>query len=647
MISTQTRSARRGFSLIEVAIALVIFVIGALAIVRIFPGALSVIGNNGNQQIAMNLNREVSARLKTDGAVPGQTFNLAVKNDGTLSWTTSDNTNHTADYIAVTTAATATDIGKGGDIAASVLGIPRFNATLPTTEDINTQANNSALSRFRGIIGEQAKVLKIGNDYYAATQFPISIQETGGTQTPLAPTISQEYTVQNARIDGQGKVTFANATVITPDNKEYRLDDTSTEANTAGVSQRNTLSPNSMVYVSYRYHVAGGNVWSVKEEAVPVSTALTLTALTAQTTPIAVNPPATTRGAAVAYNSATPETTGTVAEAIDVRVKNYAGVGTFGTGAAVEQITNARCGLVKLPFAPTTSTVSVDYVADWSLLMQKATLLQTPEENRPERAGYFYREVSLGAPLIEDQAPVGVYSLLQDPNASQPLYLSQFGTSSATPDPTTGNSGLMTPTQDELRSGKLTFSLINPPSSGASEIEPKVRVAYRTRDNWVQQLSVAANAYKPFVANGAEPWRDYFLGDDNYLYFHAGEAGKTISISYITRKVVSVNGNDTIVDDPIVERPFVIDEQIIDTPTASPANVPANFATSGKVSRVKLTNANGGDLPNNATLPTTSSQSPNLLSIQGVKGNSVTLRTAYINGTKYAQTVLTSNRGTN
>ena len=36
MTSTQSRSAHRGFSLIEVAIALVIFVIGALAIIRIF-----------------------------------------------------------------------------------------------------------------------------------------------------------------------------------------------------------------------------------------------------------------------------------------------------------------------------------------------------------------------------------------------------------------------------------------------------------------------------------------------------------------------------------------------------------------------------------------------------------------------------------
>ena len=60
---------------------------------------------------------------------------------------------------------------------------------------------------------------------------------------------------------------------------------------------------------------------------------------------------------------------------------------------------------------------------------------------------------------------------------------------------------------------------------------PKARVAYKTRDSWAQQLSVAASAYKPYVTDNREPWRDYYLGDDNYIYFHASEAGKTVSIS--------------------------------------------------------------------------------------------------------------------
>ena len=74
MISTRTQT-RRGFSLIEVAIALVIFVIGALAIIRIFPGALSVINNNGDQLVATNLSRSKVVALQSDKAVPDASFN--------------------------------------------------------------------------------------------------------------------------------------------------------------------------------------------------------------------------------------------------------------------------------------------------------------------------------------------------------------------------------------------------------------------------------------------------------------------------------------------------------------------------------------------------------------------------------------------
>ena len=656
MISTQPRSARRGFSLIEVAIALVIFVIGALAIIKIFPGALKVIGNNGNQQIAMNLNRDVAARLKTDGSVPGQTFNIAVNDDGTLQWTTFGNTDHTADYINPS----KTKVTEKGDIPASVIGVPRFNATLPTTEDINTQSGQSALSRFRGIIGEQEPFFFITQTdgtkvYYSETQFPISLEKiNGGTKDLLLPpTISREYTVQNARIDKQGRLSFADATLIDAKGNVQSLTyiKSITDTNDPDYGKAD-LPAGSMLYVSYRYRNTAGNVWGVKEEAVPIATALTYP----YSTPITVNPPTTTRGTRSVYDSNNAATTGAVAEAIDVRVKQIIGVGAFGPAGSpafgdtnyptIEQVTQARCGLVRLPSA-VSAPVSIDYVADWSWLMQKALLSLTPDEERPVITGYSYRQIVLGAPLIEDQTPVGVYSVLQDPYAIQPLYLSRFGTDNPTPDPATGNSGLMTPTESELRSGKLTYSVVNTPTPPTSNKELKALVAYRTRDSWAQQLSVAANSYKPFVGNDAEPWRDYYLGDDNYLYFHAGEAGKTISISYITRKVVVINGNNVTVDDPIVDRPFVIDTQIIDTPTGSPANVLAAFTGAGKVSRVKLTDANGVDLPDNTTLPTNPTDAPNLLSLQGVSGKSVTVRTAYINGNKYAQTLLTSNRGTN
>ena len=644
MISTQPRSARRGFSLIEVAIALVIFVIGALAIIRIFPGALKVIGNNGNQQVATNLNRDVTARLKTDDSVPGQTFNIAINNDGSLHWTTEGNTNHTADYIAAATPPIANNIGNRGDIPASVIGVPRFNASLPTTEDINTQANNSALSRFRGIIGEQAKVLTINqggtNVQYATTQFPISIQGVGAALAPLAPTISQEYIVQNARINKQKQVVFTDATTDVA-GQQVSLSDA------VNNTTKNDLPAGSMIYISYRYLKDANNdgraeVWGVKEEAIPVTTALRLrTDNDPSPVTVIVNPPTTTKGTYEDYDTTdqtTMATTGTVTEVMDVRVKRIVGAGLFNGANNEEKITKARCGLVELPSAVTTNTVSVDYVADWSWLMQKGTPLLTPEEN-PTTAltgTRLYRQIALGAPFIEDQAPVGIYSLLLEPSATPQIYTlaaSRFGTQNSAPDPTTG--ALAAPNANDLKTGKVTFSVANS--------ESRARVAYRTRDSWVQQLSVAASAYKPFVAGNAEPWRDYILGLDNYLYFHAGEAGKTISVSYSYNDVEDAPAAATpLADKNIVSKPFVIESQLID---AASVTLPAGFVSTDpntKVARVQLLTAQGKtfpDIKNGATI--------NLASIQSVRGTSVTVRTAYLNGDKYAQTLLTSNRGTN
>lgn len=651
MISTLSRSSRfrtsrQGFSLIEVAIALVIFVIGALAIIRIFPGALSVIGNNGDQQIATNLNRTALARLKSENAVPYANFNIAVNNDGTLQWRTADNTNHTADFV---NAGNPTN----GDIDASVIGVPRFNNSLPTTEDINTGVNNSALSRFRGIQGEQAQVITFtgSTDQYILTQFPLSLAKVNGgtTDTLLAPTISQEYTIGNARIDKQGNITFKDATIIDVNGKTIRLD----AATDARDVAKNTVTANSTIYVSYRYYNSAGKVWDINDEALPITTAIaspnTPGKLTDAT--LTVNPPTTTRGAGVAYNMSNPNTTGAVAEIIDVRVKRFVSVGAFGTPSDpapgttgypnLVQVGDARRGLVRLNTTVTTDTVTVDYIADWSFLLQdgvpsiaaNATYPALPPMP-PAPLNLTYRQLALGAPFIEDRVPVSVYSLLIE---SGDVYKSGYGT--VQPDPPSINRMVRAndPQQreDELRSGKVTFIVENSAS--------RARVAYQTRANWVQQLAVAANAYKPYalraVAGAAstvtEPWRDYYLGDDNYLYFHAGEAGKTISISYRT---TDDNG-------PLVERPFVISDEIINTPTGSPANVPASFNSSGRVARVKLTDAQGRKLPDNPNPPLVATDPPQLVSIQAIKGTSVTMRTAYINGTKYTQALLTTNRG--
>ena len=297
---------------------------------------MNVINNNGDQQVATNLNRSALARLKSENAVPGATFNL--KREATtnnLVWN-ANSADHSITW---------------SDSPTAVIGIPRFNYTLPTTQDINTVADESALSRYRAIQGEQAKVIELTvgttTNKYALTQFPISVQTEAGQLTPIFPTISQELILQNVRIDRQGTLDFSQAT---------RPDGTP-------LTQNDQVNPGSVIYVSYHYwnNVAAADrrFWGINEEAIPIpttpATPITLTSATG----IKVSPPTATtaaRGAMAPYN-VTDAKSGVVAEILSVRVKNFIGIGDFdgpiipppSPPTSEQKVPDARRGMVKLP----------------------------------------------------------------------------------------------------------------------------------------------------------------------------------------------------------------------------------------------------------------------------------------------------------
>ena len=642
LATARPRPARQGFSLIEVAIALVIFVIGALAIIRIFPGALSVIGNNGDQQVAANLNRSTMVGLQSEqvtatpqpgitpspvgvaaktnfNALPLATFNNS-NADGSLnilSWTTNPSLNHSADFK---------------DTNSSVIGIPRFNETLPDTQGIETGDSLSSLSRYRAIVGEKARIIdlktygSIAAAQYALTQFPISVQLQGNPARllPIKPVVSQEFVLNDVRVRPDGTLDFSLGRFDNSDDTTVALDAT------AG----------SMLYVSYRYYNGAGNIWGVREEAIatgPVN-------LNLRTTAFKVKPPTST-----ARPDAARTTSGTIVDAIvpeivEVKWRNYLGQGEFGDPTApnddLKKIADARRGLVRLPasgatFSSLYKPVILDYSADWSFLLKDGVPSTPanavypafpPSPPAPPADQLAYRQIDLGAPFIEDQAEASLYSLLIE---SGDAYLSGYGTVDSEPLAENRMVRATNPNnpdqrEDELRAGKVTF-IVN------QETPSRARVAYQTRDRWVQQLAIAASSYKPYGTDNPEPWRDYGLGNDGYLYFHAGEAGKTISISYTLQDTQIRN---------FVERPFVIETQLV----AAAGNVPAGFlkgfygkpGDAAQVARVRLTNAAGGELA-----------PANLISIQAVRGTSVTARTAYVNGTKYAQKLDTTTRGAN
>ena len=638
------RVARGGFSLIEVAIALVIFVIGALAIIRIFPGALSVIGNNGNQQIAANLNRSTLASLQSDhmtyvagpgvtptpigvasktvfNAVPDANFNNSNLN-GTLNistWTTNPSLDHSLDFK---------------DTNSSVIGVPRFNNTLPDTTDIETNGGQASLSRYRVIIGEKARIVELKtygsntNQLFALSQFPISVQQQNNSLLPINPTVSQEFLLNDVRTMPDGTLDFSRC----------RFEDNDNIATTL------TVNRGSMLYVSYRYYKGNGTIWGVREESIPITDGSNAQTINLIATNLKVKPPTDAARPDAARTNNGVVTDAIVPEIVEVKYRNYLGQGEFGDPAApgdnVKKVADARRGLVRLPTAPLVPTkpVILDYCADWSFLLSDGV------PSIPTSAVYpalplipttlTYRQLALGAPYIEDQADASLYSVLIEDDRT---YLSGYGTAAPNPlvaDRMVRATDAANPQQreEELRLGKVTFIV--------DKAVPllRARVAYQTRDNWKQQLSVAARSYKPFVNGNTEFWRDYGLGTDGFLYFHAGEAGKTLGVSYTIADGVDGAGN--VIVRNFVDRPFVIESAIISAGGLVPTTFIRSFAgptsEAPQIARVRLTNAAGGNLNPN-----------DLISIQAVRGTSITSRTAYINGTKYAQKLDTTTRGAN
>ena len=472
-----------------------------------------------------------------------------------------------------------------------MLGIPRFNKTLPPNATPAGEDTESALSKYNVIQGETASVFNVsgglGNGLFVLTRFPIAKNGTDpATAVPYAPSISRDVPLQDVRVASDGTLDFTKAK----------------DADGASFPLTN-FTTGSMVYVSYRYKDAATNVWGITQEPVPVTLGIT---------GLVVHPPTTGVGAAAA--------SGVVPEPVDVTLRQFLGVGSFETSAGDPQgVSEARRGLVKMPTGATAGdVVSVDYVADWSYLVQDGVpTLAPPIPDNGAPPAENIRQLALGAPFIEDQTSIGIYSLLLEPGSTGfTAKRSAFGTLNPSPPAT---DGLIKPTEEDLRAGRATFEVT---VSGS-----RARVVYQTRDNWAEQLSVAAMAYKPYspvAAAGAaaapiEPWRDYVLGTDNYLYFHASEAGKSIAISF--------KFNDSTGEQTVVARPFVISEELIDRPVTVPAALLQDGAT--KVSRLELTDGDGV-----AVTPT---------SIQSVIGTSVTVRTAYMNGSRYAQVPVTTN----
>lgn len=546
------KAPARAFSLLEVSIALAIFVFGALAVVRIFPGALKIITAGGDRQNAIGLNRAALVRIGTEAP-------LAIydtKDSSLWDW---------QDGVAV----------NGVFEPRAVLGSARRGYSLPRSNEADF--DRSALGSLRAIIGEKATVAQQENgDLFVLTQFPIF----GDSSTHTEVRVWKREALEGVVIDEAGLLNF--------DNARY-------------ASSGDPFVPpaGAIYYVTFRYR-DNNALWGVKD--IPVL-ASTNTVVVPDAAPAESGPTASARVIA-----------GNVTTICAWPVEAPIGADDEG---------NNKRGLVQLAGTGVTAgdTVYLDYQADWAWILQAGVPDAMPEQTptgatRP-------RQISLGAPYIEDRATNSIYTLCQTRKNGKPnLIEASWGENQNL----SGSKKLYTPTTSDLRAGRVTFETGN---LAAGETFAGARVAFRTRDGWAQQLSVAASSYKPFgcgpstpsYLEAGEPWRDYVPDATNgILYFHASEAGKSVLITYsytdVTTQTTLRDRLVAIEDDPL-----------------QPTGLPAGFAPSGYAAQLILTDANGDALAPNS-----------LISISSVRGASISVRTAWLDGSRYTQSFLTSMR---
>ena len=179
--STRTSARSSGFTVIEVLVALVILLIGGLAIMNLFPPALNVIKGSENREIAMAQVKGALARYTNDSAsIPDAIY---------------DNT------------------GVNDDVA--VEGSRSRNASLPNTL-LESDFNLSALGHFKHIVGERHKVLTYTEtgSTPVTRKFVLLNYAYSGT-----PSVSVADSIEGVRVDNTGKLDFSDATKASDDSQ--------------------------------------------------------------------------------------------------------------------------------------------------------------------------------------------------------------------------------------------------------------------------------------------------------------------------------------------------------------------------------------------------------------------------------------------
>ncbi len=582
------RVARSGFTLIEIVVALAIFVIGALAIIQIFPPALNVVRGSERRTTATQMARtRVSNYENSQHIAPDAIYTV----DGGGNWLDPKN--------SVTNDA----LMNNGGITQNT--IPRG-----PTDNIN----DTTLGNFKHIRGEKQKV-KFGDISsttvpYVLTQFPYS-------GNVLAYT---EDTLSGVTVNSTGYLDFSQA----KDSKGATVSDSSPPASTPTLAPPNdNLRDDTAIagvecefYVTYRYD-SGGRVMGVVDEPllIPDDSHASWT-----------NNPAP--------NNRVLKTAGVIPGSVTVRIRKLLSAIAPGSATPASPVAEPLVGLVRLDGLSLNNgdSVSLDYDAsDW----RNIVLDEIP--SRP-LDGASPGQWNVLTPMQNLNPEATIVAFFERPNPaptpSQPV-LGGLSYTENSPLPPVGPRIL----DANLSAGRITYD-IPPVDAGDPIPTTPTRTVLNTLntndgdgtnditgtlDGWGHQFTVAAASYVPYEAgqtgtplNGylqhpRQGWREYVLSGSN-LFFQASEAGKLVMVDY--EYSLPGGGFQTV-------RGAILPISVQDSPIAAPAG----FAPiSGQAATVTLTTLNG--------------QAPAPVSaITAVRGVSIAARTAWIENGRYQQVV--------
>jgi prepilin-type N-terminal cleavage/methylation domain-containing protein len=530
-------SRRSGFTLIEVAIALALFVIGALAIVRIFPPALGVIRNNESRATAVTLGESTLAKFKNKNSLaPEAVYDVDISG----GWTSG--------------------VDNWQDYPSAVVNSASKSTTLPK-QPTDPAYDASALGHFRYIYGEPHY---IGTSQTILLNRPRASQTDTGVDIPV--TAFYDDTVEGVQIGDDGYLDFSNA-YLASDNTSF-FDSANPKLPPAADRSEDGVT----YYISYNWRECADigctnnpPIKGVLEEPISIPGLAT----SARILPCVTN-----------------SNFRVLPGGIRVRMRHNF-VPTVATSGNSDYTTVSVS-------ATSPRIYYTNYLSsDWRILVNDSAPMQDP--STPTTG-----VIRLPIPGLDDTfSPTGYLTRSDQQTAASPI----------------------TPSNVDNKTGEIEYSI-------SSWVAPRVRTIYRTLDNWAHQISVAPRSYVPYDAGRGipdadgnidfprEPWREYSwdASDGSYLYFHPGDAGKTVEISFTDGSGDKVNSICT------------IDEDLI----SKPASVPTGFIgagnTSSQVARMNITDAVGD--------PVSAS------SILSVRGLSIRTRTAWLNHDRYNQVIV-------